>query len=99
MLSSVFVTGVLAENKGDGVRIVDVESYIPGPSGFFQTQHIPVYCRLGAKTFFFTAPSGSLITVKGRLELKEPYGLVVVNEIDEIYTNKAGAVKSTVVEQ
>ena len=95
MLSSIFLAGTLGENLSDSVRIVDVDSYIPGKGGFL-TQHIPVKCDLLPGSYFFTAAKGSLIILKGRLEMDEKLGLVVINEIDEIYSNKSNVVKTVV---
>ncbi len=98
MLSSIFLAGRLGENKGDGVRIVELDSPLPDVDGSFPIIHVPVYAKLNKRSFFFTAAPGTLIIVKGRLEERPGIGLVVVNEIDEIYSNKAGQVKTTLTE-
>lgn len=98
MLSSIYLAGSLGENVEKGIRIVEVESYIPGKEGFV-TQRIPVLCRLLPGSYFFTAPKGSLVIVKGRLENHEKYGLVVVNEIDEIFSNKSHVTKTAIREE
>lgn len=99
MLSSVYIAGKLGEILADGVRLVDVDGLLPGPDGAFKSFSIPVYSNMGRGSYFFEAPRGSLVIVKGRLEPKEGMGLVVINEIDEIYSNKVGLEKSEVVEQ
>ena len=57
------------------------------------------YSSLARGSLFFEAPVGTLIIVKGRLEAKEGVGLLVINEIDEIYLNKSGIAKTKIAEQ
>ena len=96
MLSSIFISGTLGKNLGDGFRMVDVQSPTPGSNGKFPVFHLPILCKMLPKSYFFTAPEGSLITLKGRLEMHEQRGLIIVNELDEIYSANSD-VKKTVV--
>ena len=98
MLSSVYIAGKLGAKLGDGIRLVEVEGLVPGPDGAFTGTSIPVYSKMAKRSFFFEAPEGSLIIVKGRLENRPGTGLIVINEIDEIYSNKAGQQKTTLAE-
>ena len=99
MLSSVYIAGRMGETLDEGVRIVEVDGCVPGPDGAFSTFAIPVYSNMAKGSYFFQAPKGSLIIVKGRLEVKAGLGLVVVNEIDEIYSSKIEVHKTTFAEE
>ena len=85
----------MGEALGDGIRMIDVQSPVPGPNGKFATFHIPVLSKMLPKSFFFTAPVGSLVTLKGRIESHERFGLIIVHELDEIFTS-ATPTKKTV---
>lgn len=85
MLSSIFLSGRLGEVKGDHIREVEVDRVVPGPSGRFETDSFLVRSQNGLGTEFFAAKKGSLIVLKGRLEVDPVHGVVIVSEIDEIY--------------
>ena len=94
MLSSVYISGRLSEAVGENARIVEVDSPIPSTEGKFLVHRIPVICHMTRKSFFFVAPNGSLIVLKGRLESHPEWGLVVIDEIDEIYSTRSEVVKT-----
>ena len=88
MLSSVFVSGRLGEAVGKDVRLVEVDRVLSGAGGKFKVDAFPVRCLLGKSTLFFKAKEGSLIVLKGRLERDQDLGIVIVDEIDEIFPAK-----------
>ncbi len=85
MLSSVFLTGRLGEKLDDKVRYVEVDRVIPGPTGKFLTDKIPCRGLYGPRGRFMSAPAGSFIALKGRIEMDERHGLIIVAEIDEMH--------------
>lgn len=85
MLSSVFVSGRLGKRLTPEIRLVEVDSVLPGPGGRFKVDSFPVLCPLSPSSLFFSAKDGSLIVIKGRLENDKAMGLVIVDEIDEIF--------------
>ena len=85
MINSVFLTGRLGDLLDDKTRYVEVDSVIPGAGGEFKTHRIPIRSTRGSGTRFFRAKTGALISLEGRIETDETYGLIVVLELDEIY--------------
>ncbi len=84
MISSVFLTGHLGDKVDEKIRYVEVDRVIPGPTGKFLTDRFPCRGLYGPKGRFMSAPNGSLIVIKGRLEMDEKYGLIIVAELDEM---------------
>ncbi len=84
MLSSVFLTGRLGDKVDEGVRFVEVDRVIPGPTGKFRTDRIPCRGLYGPRGRFMSAPKGSFIALKGRIEMDDRHGLIIVCEIDEM---------------
>ena len=89
MLSSVFVSGRLgpAPKEGERVRFVEVDRLVPEENSKFKVDRIPVKSQ-GRCGQFFSAKEGSFIIVKGRIEMDEKYGLVIVDELSEILQAK-----------
>lgn len=86
MISSVFLTGRLGPLLDESTRYVEIDSVLPGPSGTFETHHIPVRCNRGPSAHFLRAKEGGLITLQGRLQQDETFGLVVALELEDIYS-------------
>ncbi len=84
MLSSIFLTGRLGDALDERIRYVEVDRIIPGPTGIFATDRFPCRGLYGPNGRFMTAPKGSSIVIKGRLEMDEKYGLIIVAELDEM---------------
>ena len=87
MLSNVFITGRLGPSGGGPFRILETEDIIPGPDGAYATYALKVRCDRGPNALFMTAPEGALATIKGRIGTDEDGQLIVIDEIDEIYTS------------
>ena len=85
MLSSVFVSGRLGEIIEEKTRYVEVDRVIPGPTGHYEVDRFPVRSMLAIHGPFMTQPVGTYICFKGRLEVDPRLGLIIVDEIDEIY--------------
>lgn len=85
MLSSIFLSGRLGKARDEDTREVLLERLIPGPTGHLKVDRIPVKAPLSLNARFMKAPEGSLIVLKGRLELDEEGHLIIVDEIDEIF--------------
>lgn len=84
MLSSVFISGRLGDPISKDMRYVEVDRIVPGPTGKYAVDLIPVKSELAPSSLFHTAPKGSTIVIKGRLEADPIKGLIIVDEIDEI---------------
>lgn len=84
MISSVFVSGRLGEKKPP-FRYVEVDRLVPSDDGKFLVDRFLVRSCFGADTPFMKLPSGSYVCFKGRLESDERHGLVIVDEMDEVY--------------
>jgi hypothetical protein len=85
MISNVFVSGRLGATISKLFRIVEVDRAIPSVDGKYETDKFLVRSSLGEESSFMKLPLGSYICFKGRLEQDEKYGVVLVNEVDEIY--------------
>lgn len=84
MISAVFVTGRLGEQITPLSRYVEVDRVIPGPTGRYEVDKIPVFTYAGEGCFFMQAPKGSFITVKGHMETDKTLGVIVKMELEEI---------------
>lgn len=85
MISSVFVSGRLGAIVAPKIRYVEVDRVIPGESGRFQTDRFLVRTMLSPQGTFMKASEGTYICFKGRLEMDPTHGLLIVDEIDEIF--------------
>jgi hypothetical protein len=88
MISSVFVSGRLGKRVKPRFRYVEVDRVIPGESGRYEVDRFLVKSMLSPEGAFNTLPEGSYICFKGRLESDPEYGLIIVDELDEIYAAK-----------
>ncbi|MBQ7994874.1 MAG: hypothetical protein IJ247_01490 [Bacilli bacterium] len=84
MISSVYLSGTLGERVDDQYRYVEIKRCVPGPTGKFETDRFLVKSMLSPKGPFMSEPKGVHICLKGRIEMDKRYGLVIVDEIDEI---------------
>ena len=93
MLTSLSLSGRLAEIKEDNLRYVEVDRVVyTALGGRYKVDRFLVRFP-GERGLFLSAPMGSLIYLKGRLEIDERYGLIIVDELDEIFTRTAGLKK------
>jgi hypothetical protein len=88
MLSSVFVSGRLGDIIDGKTRYVEIDRVVPGASGHFETDLIPVRSMLTIEGSFIKGAKGSFIVFKGRIERDPKLGLILIDELDEIYTTK-----------
>ena len=65
------------------IRYVRYESVIPGPTGQINSFDIPVYCPLGEGSLWMSAPSGTRVFLKARLDYDKEVGLILIHEFDE----------------
>ncbi len=85
MISAVFVTGRLGEQITPLSRYVEVDRVVPGPTGKYEVDKIPVFTYAGEGCFFMQAPKGSFITVKGHMETDKDLGVIIKMELEEIF--------------
>lgn len=85
MLSSVYLSGRLGQVVEPRIRYVELDRVVPGPSGRYSVDQVLVRTDLSPEGAFMKSPAGSLIVLKGRLEVDPKHGLLIVNEIDEIF--------------
>ena len=87
MLSSVFLSGRLGEIKADdpNVRYIEVDrtgNY--GGHSRFVTEKIPVMSIAPTDSFFYTAPVGANIILKGSIYVDDNGFIGIIDEVDEI---------------
>lgn len=93
MLSSVFASGRVGEVIDPTTRYIEIDRMVPGPTGRFDTQKFPVRAALGKTSRFMQAPDGALVIFKGRIEEDPTLGMVLVEELEEIYVLPAAMKK------
>jgi hypothetical protein len=86
MLSSVFVSGRLGEIIGPKTRFVEVDRTIPGSSGRYEVDKFIVRSMLCVDGPFMKLPCGTFIVLRGRLEQDPKHGLIIVDEVDELFS-------------
>jgi hypothetical protein len=85
MISSVFMSGRLGKVLKPGMRYVELDRLIPGPTGHFAIDKIPVKSQSFEEDSFLSEPEGAYICLQGRLETDPDYGIIVVIEVSEMY--------------
>ena len=88
MISAVFVTGRLGDRISSLSRFVEIDRVIPGPTGKYEVDRIPVQTYAGEGCLFMNAPNGSFISFKGHLETRKEEGVIVCIELEEIFPIK-----------
>ncbi len=94
MISSVFVTGRVGQIIDANYRYVEVERPIVNQNGIYTIDKIPVRMPYFASSSWSKEKEGSYIAFKGRIEMDERWGLVLVIEHKEIYGPKMESLKS-----
>lgn len=84
MLSSVFLSGRLGKLIRPNLRYVEIDRVVPEKCGSYEVDRVKVRSMLSEKSQFYTALEGSGVVIKGRLQVDEEEGLIVVAEIEEI---------------
>ncbi len=88
MISSCFVTGRLGKVIDPTTRYVEVDRVLPDDCGTYSVDRIPVRTYSGKGCLFMVAPEGSYIGLKGHLETREEFGVLVYLEFEEIFPMK-----------
>lgn len=88
MISAVFMTGRLGERISPLMRYVEIDRVIPGPTGKYEVDKIPVLTYAGEGCLFMKAPIGSFISLKGHLETRNNTDVIVCLELEEIFPLK-----------
>lgn len=88
MISAVFVTGRLGEKIAPLGRYVEIDRVLPGPTGHYGVDKVPVFTYSGEGCLFMKAPIGSFISFKGHIETQDGFGIVVKLELEEIFPMK-----------
>lgn len=93
MMSSVTLSGRLGEVIAPNARFVEVDRLLLTPlGGRYRTDRFVVVSP-NANTLLLTSKEGALIYLKGRIEISETFGFVIVDELDEIFTLPRGMKK------
>lgn len=80
MISDVFLTGRLGEAINNTVRIVEIDRMVP-EHGKFIIDKIPVsYWSKEPRSRFMKLSSGTLVVIRGRIQIDEQIGLIIVAE-------------------
>lgn len=80
MISDVFLTGRLSEALNETIRIVEIDRMIP-EQGKFVVDKIPVsYWSNEPRSRFMKLTSGTLVVVRGRIQIEGKIGLIIVAE-------------------
>lgn len=84
MISSVYMSGRLGDKINDEFRYIEVDRMFDDRGDRkLVTDKFPV--RSMVKGRFYDYPNGAMIILKGRIEMDEKLGLVIVDELDEIF--------------
>ena len=67
---------------------VEVDRVLPDACGTYSVDRIPVRTYSGKGCLFMVAPEGSYIGLKGHLETREEFGVLVYLEFEEIFPMK-----------
>jgi len=86
MMTSLSLSGRLGKVKEGRFRYVEVDRVVYTPlGGRYKVDSFLV--RFPSESgFCIKAPNGSLIFMKGRIEVDEKQGMIIVDEFDEIFT-------------
>jgi hypothetical protein len=80
MISDVFLTGRVGQKIDDDLRYVELDRPVPYNRQFV-CDHIPVsYWSHQPNSIFMKLVDGALITLRGRLEINEKVGIIIVAE-------------------
>ncbi|MDD4154168.1 MAG: hypothetical protein PHT30_02000 [Bacilli bacterium] len=80
MISDVFLTGRLSESLNATIRIVEIDRMIP-EHGKFVIDKIPVsYWSNEPHSRFMKLTNGTLVVVRGRVQMEAQIGLIIVAE-------------------
>lgn len=80
MISDVFLTGRMGDKIDDDLRYIELDRPVP-VSRKFVCDKIPVsYWTHQALSSFMKLSVGALITLRGRLEINEKLGIIIVAE-------------------
>lgn len=93
MISSVFMSGRLGKVLKKGIRYVELDRLVPGPTGHFAIDKIPVKSQSFEEDSFMQEPEGAYICLQGRLETDPDLGIVVLLELSEMYHFPKGTKK------
>jgi hypothetical protein len=95
MLTSLSLSGRLGPIKEGRFRSVEVDRVVYTPlGGRYKVDSFLVRFPSDSGSNI-KAPNGALIFLKGRIEVDEKYGVIIVDEFDEIFTANP-ALKKTV---
>lgn len=86
MISSIFLSGRLGKILPDGIRVVEVERVLPEDGGKYVTDYFPVRSMMNESSSFYKGKEGSLVVIKGRLEMDKTHGLIIVGELEEVFS-------------
>ena len=80
MISDVFLTGRLGEAINNTVRIVEIDRMVP-EHGKFIIDKIPVSnWSKEPRSRFMKISGGTLVVIRGRIQIDEQIGLIIVAE-------------------
>lgn len=86
MISSVFLSGRLGKVLPNGLRIVEVDRVLPLDGGKYVTDYFKVRSMLNETSSFYRGKEGCLVIIKGRLEMDEKEGLIIIGELEEVFS-------------
>lgn len=86
MISSVFLSGRLGKVLPNGLRIVEVDRVLSLDGGKYVTDCFKVRSMLNETSSFYRGKEGCLVIIKGRLEMDEKEGLIIIGELEEVFS-------------
>lgn len=90
MFTAVSLVGALSTQIREDMRYVEVDNVIPGPTGKYQSLRLPVRSPCGRKSRFMNAEEGTLVCLRGHLEVHPEYGILVAIEIEDYFRASSG---------
>jgi hypothetical protein len=84
MITNVMAIGLMDEIITDNIRYLLIERHYRESNGMFMVDRIPIrYWTRSVNSYFMSMRKGTLVGVKGRIEMVEGVGLCIMCEFFE----------------
>lgn len=84
MITNIMAIGLIDDIVTDNIRYLSIERHYRDAAGKFIVDRIPIrYWTRATNAYFMTMRNGTLVGVKGRIEMVEGIGLCIMCEFFE----------------
>jgi hypothetical protein len=84
MITNIMAIGLMDDVISDNIRFISIERHYRDTKGQFIIDRIPIrYWTRATNSYFMTMRKGTLVGVKGRIEMVEGVGLCIMCEFFE----------------